>query len=332
MFVLSIQGFSQYNKAILGAWRKVAETTYADSSFINNEKSTSYLRYEFKNRASLTISSHYSQNASNSPSIDYVIDKDILTFGFNRRFLIAEATAEKLVLVDLEGGLNSSSPKYHFIPEQVYLDNLELNPKDIVLMGGDTAYLTSEKLLPKFKTINPDFHQFVSMRMNDSYEKGENYTLAILTIHPNKEIRDIQIMHHVNKATDKKFIAAIKKTKSMWSLPKLNGRDVPIILSVEDRDFGGRSFDISQPLRMTPLTFERYTDDYLKNFNLAVKAYLRKDYSEALKFLRKCEGIGPQEPNIFYFRYLCFSESSNHEMANKNLKLVKESHLKYLVE
>lgn len=331
LLLASFTSLGQFQKTLLGAWRKSSESVYGDLTTRKTE-ADNYLRYEFSDRKNLVISSHYTQNASNSPTIQYEIDKNILLFGFGRKFLIEQNNEDSLVIVDLEGGLTENSIRLHFVREHLFLDNLPLNPHDKIKIGGNTAYLTSQKLRPVFETIHPDFHQFVSMRMNSEYEKGENYTYATFSISPNGTIDNINILHHINQAADIKFVAAIKKSKGLWTLPKLNGEAVTIAHSIEDRDFGKRSYNPNQPINTTPLTFERYNNTYLKNFNAFVKSYLRKDYSEALSHLTKCEEVSPREANLFYLKYLCFKELGDQEKAGLNLDLLQASKLKYLIK
>ncbi|WP_462254445.1 hypothetical protein [Ekhidna sp.] len=329
--VTSIGSTAQSHKNIIGAWRQVEVITYEEKESDLPIKANGYLRYEFKNQKKLKISTHHTQNASNSPTIGYKIEKDVLIYGFERRFLIVEVNKQKLVLVDLEGGLKPNSTKHIFIREQLYLDNLPTNPEDRIQFGNETSYLISEKLTPSFETVNPDFHQFVSMRMNTSYEEGENYTHAALAIHPNGDIGKIQILHHVNKETDQKFLAAIKKSRGLWTLPKLNGKEVPITIFVEDRDIGKQKITSEYSFSITPISFEKYTDDYLKSFNAFSKSYLRGNIELAMTHLNKCEKILPNEPNVQYAKYLCYTRLGNKAEVEQARMKVNESKLSYLL-
>ncbi|NER12044.1 hypothetical protein GWK08_01200 [Leptobacterium flavescens] len=323
-------------QTLTGAWVKIKAERYdKDSDLPLNRVHKAYLRYEFSQGRKLLISSHYAFNASNSVPVDYKIENNIIKFGFDRQFLIEKVNDAELVLIEMEQGkLDSDSVRHIFITEESYLDRLPLDPGDKVVTGEDTTYIESAKLYLKFRTISPDFHAYLSDRINKDYYPGENYFFAVFTIHPQGEIDNIKILHHVSKKSDKKAIAAIKGSEGMWTLPKLKGEKVSIVKLIEDRYFKRRSNEVSKIdfNSLSPNASRKYPPEYLREFNLLARKWLSKDYDGVLKSVDALEKIKPDEPNLFYLRYLCYTEMGDDKKAGENLKLLKKSRLKYLIK
>ncbi|AXT20871.1 hypothetical protein D7030_11080 [Flavobacteriaceae bacterium AU392] len=323
-------------QSILGSWVRIKMETYQGGITTQLEETNkNYLKFHFKDGKNLSISTHYATNSSNSPSTQYRIKNNILEFGFDRKYLIEKIDAINLVIVEFEDGeLAPNSIKSIFIREQKYLDKLPLAIEDIIIGKNDTLYIESKKLYPQFKTIDPDFHAHLSNQMNSYYPVGENYFFATFNIHPDGEIDQIKILHHINKSTDKKAMKAIKASGKMWSLPKLNGKKVTIIKFIEDRYVKKRGNDISKISfnKLSHVQNSKYSPEYLYNFHFLARNLLNNEYKKALEFISKLEEIKPNEANLYYLKYLCYLELGDEQKSNENLLLLKKSKLRYLVK
>lgn len=325
---ITVSCFSQINNNLLGSWVKI-EVESRDGKVFEQmgDESLSFLKYTFYNNGNLSISVHYTSNGINQ---NYLIRNNVVELSFGRKFQIEKLDSDSLIIVELQDGkITSKSIRTKFIREQKYLDLLELASDDKIVIGNDTAYIESEKLYPRFKNKDfLDYHAYLNSYTENTLKK-DIYAYATFVISPHGEISNINVLYHVNKSFDNKIIRAIKMSKGMWQLPKLNGKDVSIVKIFEVRITysGSGRVDYS---KLDDLG--EYTMEYFENFNLVARSVLNKDYTKALEFIAEGEDLRPNEPNFLFLKYLCYKEMGNNELSTENLYLVKGTALKYLVK
>ena len=329
LLMFSDQTCGQVNKNIIGSWINTETESFNERLEPDTRKvAESYLKYNFINNSKVDITTNYQSNARYQ---NYSIKKNILRIENNRSLLIEKIDSESMVLVELENEIiTANSIRYHFAKEQIYLDRLPLASEDIIVNSHDTIYMESKKLFPQFKNKNfPDFHLYVQSYVKDSYSGGELYCHASFNIHPNGKISEINILHHVSETYDARLAKAIKESEGMWSIPKLNGKEVIIVKVYDDRDIMPRKTSLFD---FTPLTFKKYTSEYIKKFNTLARTLLAKNYLKALEYISECEKIIGRENNLLFLKYLSYDKSGNNKMAEVYLDLVQKSDLKYLIK
>lgn len=247
-----------------------------------------YMKIHFDGEGQMTIYPSYRAIGIQTPYQQY---DDQLSFGVRRQFRIEQNTDDRLILLELRNGQVINDLKRHYYQrEQVFLDALPHPTDDLVLIEGDTAYLASKKLFPVFQTTDtPDFHIFIHNRIKQSYKTGENYFHATFMIRPDGTIDHINIHHRIGKVNDKQASKAILASVGRWKMPKLNGKPVNIIMSIEDL-FTKRSG--GETIKPPNLDIDYSNEDpevYMGYFNLVIRKILRDQPREALKHLKFCE-------------------------------------------
>lgn len=322
--------FSQDTSKLNGTWIVEASAKALDSSIDKTNKShhsLTYLKFTFKESSLIDIANHY---AANTHFQKFLLKNKIITFSTGRQFLIEKLNAEELVLVELEQGkIGVNSIRYWFVREQIYLDKLPLKANDSISINGKIVYRASKKLYPKFKHKKyPDFHIYMDNSIKNNYKAGENFYLASFVINPDGKIDNIKILHRVNEKQDKKILRAIKRSEGMWTLPKLNGNNVPILHFIEDRVYKEKK---TTTLNFTPYTFKKYSNSYYKSFHQAMLHIQLKKYKEAIKHISYCERIYANEPNLIYHKMVCYQKLGNPNKAKECRDLLKQTQLKYLL-
>lgn len=327
------QTIGQIDKMLSGSWVQTAEKRYKgmDKPFLDIDDGI-YLRYTFTDNGEVDIATYY---AANMDYRRYVVKDSVIQILSDKKFRILKVDESNLIMVELEDGRTTPNSIIHyFIREQAYLDKLPLLEEDIILLGKDTVYMDSEKLHAVFQIVDyPDFHLYLHNKIKTDYRKGENYFQASFVVWPNGKITNIDIFHHIGKASDKKVKKVIKASEGRWKLPLLDAEKVAVLVTIEDRYLMGekqKSFDFSD--LFSPDTFHVYTDNYQKNFNRATRSFLRGNYRESLKYLAQCEQIKPGEPNLSFLRYRCYTKLEDYKNATINFDRLKKSRFNYLVK
>lgn len=332
LFLIPFITFCQPEQALSGSWVRILETGYETD--IQNEPviiEEDYLKLNFRDNGQMKI---YASYRANGVQIAHQSTGTLLSFGSGRQFKIEQFSQDRFVLLDLaDGEVTSSSMRHYYLRESVFLDTLPYPLEDRVIIGSDTAYLASKKLFPIFQTTNtPDFHIFIHNQIKSSYAIGENYFHATFMIHPDGSIDHININHRIRKASDKRAIKAILASTGRWQMPQLNGKDVNILMTIEDLFTRRSESPSSKPLK----TDFDYSDEdpevYMGYFNQAIRAMLTNQYQTALEYLQQCENRKPMDPNLPYLKHLLYTAQGDEEEAAQQLALVKRSRLRYLIK
>ena len=324
--------FSQSEQTLRGSWVRILETGHeTDIQTRPSIVEEDYLKLSFGENGQMKI---YAGYRANGIQIAYQNTGTLLSFGSGRQFKIEQQSKDRFVLLDLvDGEVTSSSRRHYYLRESVFLDKLHYPLEDRVVLGNDTAYLASKKLYPVFQTTNtPDFHIFIHNQIKSSYSIGENYFQATFMIRPDGSIDHININHHIGKASDKRAIKAILASTGRWQMPRLNGHDVNIIMTIEDL-FTRRSENSSSKPLKTDLDYSSGAPKvYMGYFNKAIRAMLTNQHQTALEYIQLCEDRKPKDPNLHYLRYLLYTALGENEAADKHMALVKRSRLRYLIK
>lgn len=332
LFTVPFFSHVQSGADLSGSWVRVLETGH-EAAKVNRPsiRDKDYLKLSFGADGEMKI---YASYVANGIQIPYHHDGQRVSFGVGRQFRVEKLEGDELILLDLIGGeITAGSSRHYYLRESVFLDALPNPEKDRVIMGSDTAYIASKKLYPIFQTTNtPDFHIFIHNQIKSSYRIGENYFHATFMIRPDGSVDYININHRVNKGSDKKAIKAILASAGRWHVPKLNGRDVNIIMTIEDLFTRRSESPGANPLK---IDLDYSTEDpevYTGYFNLAIRSIFRKQPQEALQYLKLCEERRPEDPNLHYLRYLTYDSMGNAQAAEENLVRVRGSRLRYLLK
>lgn len=323
---------AQSDSNLIGSWVRVQEVAY-DAPVTQNPKITEadYLKVSFENSGQMKI---YASHLANGVQVTYQYNKQIVGFGSGRQFKIEELDRDKLVLVDLNNGeITAGSNRHYYLRESVFLDALPYPAEDQVIIGRDTAYLASKKLYPIFQTTNtPDFHVFIHNQIKSSYSTGENYFHATFMIRPDGSIDHVTVNHRISKANDKRALKAIMASTGRWQLPKLNGKEVNIIMTIEDLFTKRSTSPSANPLKIDLDYSAEDPEVYMNYFNLAVRKILKKEHKEALEYLKLCEDRKPKDPNLPYLRYILYKSLGKTQAATENKTKVQRSRLRYLLK
>ncbi len=323
---------AQSDTELPGSWVRVLETGY-EAAILSKPPiiDKDYLKLNFGEDGQMKI---YASHLANGIQVPYEHDGHSVSFGAGRQFKVEKLDDDKLVLLDLIGGrLTAGSSRHYYIRESVFLDALPYPEEDRVIIGNDTAYMASKKLYPIFQTTNtPDFHIFIHNQIKSNYNMGENYFHATFMIRPDGSIDHINLNHRVNKGLDKKAIKAILTSTGRWQVPKLNGRDVNIIMTIEDLFTRHSERPGTNPLKIDLDYCAEDPEVYMSHFNLAIRKMLREQPDEALQYLKLCEERKPGDPNLHYLRYLLYAGLGDSQAAEENLTLLKRSKLRYLLK
>lgn len=323
---------AQSDTELLGSWVRVLETAYEDEvrqsvSIVDDD----YLKVDFQSDSQLRI---YASYQANGVQVAYQISGSTLSFGLGRQFLIESLQEDKLVLLDLtDGKVTNHSKRHYYLRESVFLDALPYPEEDKVIIGSDTAYIASKKLYPTFQITNtPDFHIFIHNQIKGSYRVGENYFQATFMIRPDGSIDHVTINHRIGKANDKRALKAIMASTGRWQMPGLNGKNVNIVMTIEDLFTRRSESPDTKPLKIDLDHSAEDPEVYMNYFNLAIRKVLRKQPAEALQYLKLCEDRKPDDPNLHYLRYLLYADMGDEQAAKENLALLKRSKLRYLLK
>ncbi|GAB5528088.1 MAG: hypothetical protein Roseis2KO_59600 [Roseivirga sp.] len=323
---------AQSDTELSGSWVRVLETAHEDEvrqslSIVDDD----YLKIEFQSGGQLRI---YASHQANGVQVAYQTRGSTLSFGLGRQFRIEDLQEDRLILLDLtDGKVTDHSKRHYYLSESVFLDALPYPEEDRVIIGDDTAYIASKKLYPIFQTTNtPDFHIFIHNQIKSSYRMGENYFQATFMIRPDGSIDHIMINHRIGKANDKRALKAIMASAGRWRMPQLNGQDVNIIMTIEDLFTRHSERVRTDPLKIDLNHSAEDPEVYTSYFNLAIRKILRKQTAPALQYLKLCEDRKPDDPNLYYLRYLLYTDLGDEQAAKENLAPLKRSRLRYLLK
>ncbi|CAM4244928.1 hypothetical protein ZONE111904_09480 [Zobellia nedashkovskayae] len=231
LFTLSTSLFSQNSGIILGSWIKTEMEAFDKKSdpFIE-KRDEKFIKYTFENNGQMYISSVYNEKGN---EIKYTIKNDIIDLLFNK-FKIEKIDARELVLIELNNNkISPSSTRMFFTREQVYLDGLALNEKDIIKEGKDYLHIENQKVYPKFRNKDfADVKSFIQPFVEERSNGKEHLSYSTFVINTDGKVSDIKIHHHINKSYDKNLKKAISKTNGMWISPIVNGKKVKVLKEV----------------------------------------------------------------------------------------------------
>lgn len=322
---------AQSNTGLEGDWVRILETGYKEEirrsiSIVD----TDYLKVSFGKNGQMKIFAGY---LANGVQVPYRYDKETVSFGLGRQFRIEELQENRLTLVDLtDGEVTAGSSRHYYLRESVFLDALPYPEEDQVVIGEDTAYLASKKLYPIFQTTNtPDFHVFIHNQIKSSYSMGENYFHATFMLRPDGSIDHIMINHRIGRANDKRALKTIMASTGRWQMPKLNSKEVNIIMTIEDLFTKESANALSKPLKIDLDYSPEDPQVYMGYFNLAIRKMLRNKPEEALAYLKLCEDRKPEDANLDYLRYLLYQTLGKTQAAKESKARVQGSELRYLL-
>ncbi len=322
----------QSENDLLGSWVRVRTMSPNELVSDNIEIiADEYLKLRFNGNNELTIFGHYQASGVGTK---YALKNNFLIFGFDRKFRVEFVDKSRLILVELDKGrVTDNSVKHIYLRESVFLAKLPLSYEDIFLHDRDTVYFASKKLYPEFQArIYPDFHLYVHNQVKPSYSYGSNHIYATFIVYPDGSVGEVDILHHVNKASDKKALRAIINSKNRWSVPFLESKEVPVLMHVEDRYVSnkknGRN-EVSFEINQQELTDQ--TSLYSANLYQIALALRKGEYERALEYIGTCEKILPKEPNLIYLKFRCYSGLGNTVLLEKAKLALKKTRLRYLI-
>lgn len=331
LFTLSTSLFSQNNKVILGSWIKTKMEAYDKKydSFIE-KRDKKFIKYTFENNGQMYISSVYNEKGN---EIKYTIQNDIVDLLFNK-FKIEKIDSKQLILIELNNNkISSNSARIFLTREQVYLDELTLDEKDIIREGQDYLYIENQKVYPKFKNKdNADVKSFIQPFVEERSNGKEHLSYSTFVINTDGKVSDIKIHHHINKSYDKNLKKAISKTNGMWISPIVNGKKVKVLKEISFH------YIVFPDLKNTngKIEVKEKTSDITKSyeslFKQATKEYLRGNLESALKAYSKSKGLTSNNINISIQKNLLYKKLNDSLNFDKTKEKIQNSKFNYVLK
>ncbi|WP_442264549.1 hypothetical protein ACSIGC_09290 [Tenacibaculum sp. ZS6-P6] len=331
LFILSTTLFSQNNRIILGSWIKTKIEAFdkGNNPFIE-KRDKNFIKYTFENNGQMYISSVYNEKGY---KIKYTVKNDIIDLLFNK-FKIEKIDNRQLILIELNNNkISPSSARMFFSREQVYLDELTLDEKNIIKQGKDSLYIENQKVYPKFRNkdyanVKSFIQPFVEGRSNGK----EHLSYSTFVINTDGKVSDIKIHHHINKSYDKNLKKAILKTNGMWISPVVNGKKVKVLKEVlfhyilfsNSKNTNGK-IEINQKTN-------GITKSYESLFKKATKEYLIGNLESALKIYSECVDLTSNNINISIQKNIIYKKLNDSLNFDKTKERIQNSKFNYTLK
>lgn len=300
-----------------------------NSPFIE-KRDEKFIKYTFENNGQMYISPFYNEKGN---EVKYTIQNDIIDLVFNK-FKIEKIDNKQLILVELNNKkINPNSTRIFFTREQVYLDGLTLDEKDIIRKGQDSLYVENQKVYPKFKNKdNADVKSFIQPFVEELSNGKEHLSYSTFVINTDGKVSDIKIHHHINKSYDKNLKKAISKTNGMWISPIVNGKKVKVLKEISFHyivfpdlktmdgkiEFNEKASDI--------------TESYQSLFKQATKEYLRGNLESALKTYSECIDLTSNNINISIQKNIIYKKLNDILNFDKTKEKIQNSRFNYVLK
>ena len=332
LFTFSASLFSQNSRAILGSWIKTKMEAFDKNNepFIE-KRGEKFIKYTFENNGQMYISSVYNEKGN---EIKYTIQNDIVNLLFNK-FKIEKIDNRQLILVELNNNneFSPNSTRIFFAREQVYLDGLTLDEKDIIRKGQDSLYIENQKVYPKFKSKdNADLKSFIQPFVEERSNGKEHLSYSTFVINTDGKVSDIKIHHHINKSYDKNLKKAISKTSGMWISPIINGKKVKVLKEISFHyivfpDLKNANGKIEVNKKTSDIT-----KSYESLFKEATKEYLRGNLESALKIYSMCIDLTSNNSNINIQKNIIYKKQNDTLNFDKTKEKIQNSKFNYVLK
>jgi len=303
--------FAQTTKEdIYGAWVKV-KLTYNNGAELpdDNALKYSYVRYTFKSPDIFNPSVAYNEKGgSNTFDVDGDIIKIQLPGGFVINQFKIKSVKDTLILVQQgtdQGFDDPSTLKFYFIPERVYQNNIRFKPADIYsVTAGDTIYKDSPKVYATYK--DGSFRSAIYNGLNGNMDGRSGHFIATFTVFKSGIADSLKITKGIDDKFNKRFIKVFNQTKKNWEPAVLNGKIVPVEVTIELR------YETSaEALPAQNFTF---------NGN---DAYNKQEYDVALAFYNQAlDNVADDKANL-YKRGICKLHLGNTSGACEDWNKIK---------
>ena len=307
--------FAQINTdTIYGSWVKT-KLTYKDGSELPDENilKATYVKYTFTPPDKMNISQGYWQDGPQF--IFEILNNEIIirtsVGSIINQIRILELNGHRMVLQQkgYQGFDDPASLKYTFSRETAFQNALPLNTSDIyAVVAGDTIYKECPKVYADYKGDGFQKYIYDNVGGKGGDGSGSSGHLAATFIVSKTGIADsLKILEGISPEFDKRFIKTFTKAKKNWKPAVLNGKYVPVQMSV-DLNYGAFGPSVS--------AFE-YTGQ-------ANSAFKQKDYQGALYFYDQALKNRPADRENLYNRGICKKMLGNLAGACEDWKKIKE--------
>ena len=289
-----------------------------------------FIKYTFENNGQMYISSAYNEKGN---EIKYIIQNDIIDLLFNK-FKIEKIDNKQLILVALYNNkISPNSTRIFFTKEQVYLDGLTLDEKDIIRKGQDSIYIENQKVYPKFKNKdNADVKSFIQPFVEERSNGKEHLSYSTFVINTDGKVSDIKIHHHINKSYDKNLKKAISKTSGMWISPIVNGKKVTVLKEIsfhyivfpDLKNVNGK-IEVKEKTRDISKSYESL-------FKQATKEYLKGNLESALKIYSDCIDLSTNNINISIQKNIIHKKQNDILSFDKTKEKIQGSKFNYVLK
>jgi len=329
LFTFSTTLYSQDNKTILGTWIKTKIEAFNKQSNTNIEqRDEQFIKYTFEKNGQMYISSVYNEKGFENK---YTVQNGYVNLLFNK-FKIEKLDDKQLILVELDNGkISNSSARIFLKKEQLYLEGLTLNHKDVIKVEEEQLYLENEKVYPKFKNKDfADVKNFIQPYVEGRSKGKEFLSYSTFVVNTDGSVSDIQIHHHINKSYDKHLIKAIRKTSGMWVSPTINEKKVKVIKEVvfhyiEFPDLIDNNGKVTVDEKGIDLP-----ETYASLFRKATKEVLRGHSESALTIYSECSDLPWRDINIIIQKNLIYKKINDSLNFDRTEERIKDSEYKYV--
>ena len=331
LFTVSISIFSQNDRVILGTWIKTKMEAFdkKPNTFIK-QRNEKFLKYTFENNSQMYISSVYNEKGN---ELKYIVHNDVVDLAFNR-FKIEKINNNELILVELNNNkISLNSTRIFLTREQLYLDKLAHDKKDIIKEGDNSIYLENEKVYPKFKNKDKiDVKNFIQPYVEGLSKRKEHLSYSTFLINTNGKVSDVKIHHHINKSYDKNLKKAILKTSGMWVSPVVNGAKVKVIKEISFHyivypDLKNVNGKIEVNEKKSYIT-----ESYEEIFKKATKEYLRGNLESALEIYSKGIDLTLNNINIIIQKNIIYKKLNDTSNFEKTKNEIQNSKFNYTLK
>lgn len=258
-----------------------------------------YVKYSFKDKGQIGISSVYYENGT---SFTFAITGIRLIIKSESGLVlntmkILENSEEKLILVSSTASGSLEDPwaiKYTLFKEEFIQKHMQLSPDDIFsVKGTDTVYKSGQKIYAQFK--GPSFQSYIYdflRKKQKDVKSGE--LLSTFIIDSNGLPDSLRIIQGINSKYDAEYVKAFYSAKNMWQPAQYNGKTVKVLMN--------------QSLKY--LTSEQVLPSYFDS-QKANAAYNTQDYELALFYYDRALEIMPDQVEHLYRRGICKQKLGN---------------------
>ncbi len=289
-----------------------------------------FIKYTFENNGQMYISSVYNEKGN---EIKYTIQNNIVDLLFNK-FKIEKIDNKQLILIELNNNkISPSSTRIFFNREQVYLDGLTLDEKDIIKEEQDYLYIENQKVYPKFRNKdNADVKSFIQPFVEERSNGKEHLSYSTFVINTDGKVSDIKIHHHINKSYDKNLKKAISKTNGMWISPIVNGKKVKVLKEISFHYIVFPDLkNVNGKIEVNKKTSD-ITKSYESLFKQATKEYLRGNLESALKTYSKSIDLTSNNINISIQKNIIYKKLNDSLNFDKTKEKIQSSKFNYVLK